>query len=274
MFNGAVYEASGEEENPKGKYSVRGQRLFNAVVFACMQDLLPAVHKVMNLPAPSIPKDGLKMIDPTRGHLWRRLKSPLTLYMNDLLKLVGCITHQKLLLSLLRHILLLLPFVHARPQIEKRVLKTLSRLWSTGEESVRVVSFLCLIRLVRSGDDATFQDILKAMYLSYVANSKFTTPHTWPLISFMRRSLVEAYALRPSVAYQHSFLYIRQLAIALRTAMVVKRKGSHKAVYNWQFVHSLLLWCHLLATVRTTALQPLIYPVVQVYIYIYIYIYI
>lgn len=55
-----------------------------------------------------------------------------------------------------------------------------------------------------------------------------------------------------------------QLAITLRTAMTVKKKDSHKTVYNWQFVHSLLLWCHLLATIRIAAMQPLIYPVVQV----------
>ncbi|XP_022702970.1 nucleolar complex protein 2 homolog [Varroa jacobsoni] len=264
MFNGAVCEASGDQNSAKQKYIIKGQRLFNAVVSACLQDLVPVVHKVMKLPPPSVPKDGSKMIDPTKGHLWRKVKNPITLYMADLLKLIGCITHQKLLLSLLRHVLLLLPFVRSRPQIEKRLLKTLSRLWSTGEESVRIVSFLCLIRLIRSGDDITFQEVLKAMYLSYIANSKFTSPQTWPLISFMRRSLVEAYALRPNVAYQHSFLYIRQLAITLRTAMTVKKKDSHKTVYNWQFVHSLLLWCHLLATIRIAAMQPLIYPVVQV----------
>jgi len=44
----------------------------------------------------------------------------------------------------------------------------------------------------------------------------------------------------------------------------VKKKDSHKSVYNWQFVHSTLLWCHLLATVRTKAMEPLIYPVIQV----------
>ena len=100
-------------------------------------------------------------------------------------------------------------FLFFGQQVEKKVLKCLSRLWSTGEESVRVVAFLCLIRLIRGGDDATFQDVLKQMYLSYVSNCKFTSPQTWPLISFMRRSLVEAYALRPNIAYQHSFLYIR-----------------------------------------------------------------
>lgn len=44
MFSGAVSEASGDRT--KTKYSVRGQGLFNAVVLACLQDLLPVVHKV------------------------------------------------------------------------------------------------------------------------------------------------------------------------------------------------------------------------------------
>lgn len=46
MFSGAVREASGDQGSTQTKYSVKGQRLFNAVVFACLQDLLPAVHKV------------------------------------------------------------------------------------------------------------------------------------------------------------------------------------------------------------------------------------
>lgn len=81
----------------------------------------------------------------------------------------------------------------------------------------------------------------------------------------MRRSLVEMFALDLNASYQHSFLYIRQLAIHLRNAVILKKKDSFQAVYNWQYINSLRLWCDLLGlTADKPQLQPLIYPLVTI----------
>jgi nucleolar complex protein 2 len=88
------------------------------------------------------------------------------------------------------------------------------------------------------------------------------------MINFMQRSLIEIYACNLKLAYEHVFVYIRQLAIHLRNAMNLKKKESFQAVYNWQYVHSLCLWSKLLgALVAKTGnefLQQLIYPLTQV----------
>lgn len=107
--------------------------------------------------------------------------------------------------------------------------------------------------------------VLKAMYLSYVRNSKFVSPNTLPAINFMRRSLVEMFALDLNVTYQHAFLYIRQLAIHLRNAVILKKKDSFQACYNWQYVNSLRLWSDLLgSTSDKPQLQLLVYPLVTI----------
>lgn len=81
----------------------------------------------------------------------------------------------------------------------------------------------------------------------------------------MRRSLVEMFMIDVNVSYQHVFLYIRQLAIHLRSAITVKKKENIQAVYNWQFVNSLKLWGNLLSVATNKPqLQPLVYPFVQV----------
>lgn len=62
------------------------------------------------------------------------------------------------------------------------------------------------------------------MYVGYIANSKFVTPNALPGINFMRQSLTEMFTISEPVSYNHAFLYIRQLAIHLRSAVTLKKK--------------------------------------------------
>jgi len=124
---------------------------------------------------------------------------------------------------------------------------------------------------------------------------KFTSPNTLPLINFMRRSLAEIFNLDPVLSYRYAFVYIRQLTIHLRNAMLQQgnrgssssksnqsskdetptkkkkkdqtnskdAKGSTQIVCNWQFIHSVHLWVQLLSDTNSDILEPLMYPLVQ-----------
>ncbi|CAF1002106.1 unnamed protein product [Didymodactylos carnosus] len=109
----------------------------------------------------------------------------------------------------------------------------------------------------------TRQALVKKMYLDYLKNCKFTLPTTLPLINFIQRSLVELYSLDPTVTYQHGFVFLRQLAVHLRTATQNKKPENIQRVYNWQFVHALGLWTSVIGVLynnKEKLIQQLVHP--------------
>lgn len=203
--------------------------------------------------------------DPQKCKHFVKIKGVLVAYLNDLLKLLSGVSSDNILTVLLKHLHQMSNYIACFTRIAKQSLKKLLIFWSTGEETVRVLAFLCILRITRNQQTALLDLVLKAMYMTYVKNCKFVSPSTWPGINFMRHSLVEMFTLDLNVSYQHVFLYIRQLAIHLRNAIVVNKVENRQAVYNWQFVNSLHLWADLLGSASNKPqLQPLIYPLVMV----------
>ncbi|XP_063358327.1 nucleolar complex protein 2 homolog [Cydia amplana] len=256
-FNAAMLRATSDDGTSKGEYKVEGSSVFNAVIQMCVLYLPAAIKKYLGME-----QSGK---DPQKCKHFVKIKAPLVAYLNDLLKLLGGVTSENILTVLLKHLHQMSVYVACFARISKHALKKLITLWSRGEETVRVLAFLCILRITRNQQANLLDLVLKAMYMTYVKNCKFVSPTTWPSINFMRRSLVEMFTLDLNVSYQHVFLYIRQLAIHLRNAIVVQKVENRQAVYNWQFVNSLHLWADLLgATTNKPQLQPLVYPLVMV----------
>nr|CAG4640698.1 EOG090X02MG [Eulimnadia texana] len=232
---------------------------FNAIVRLCVSDLLPAVRRFLKAP------ENDKMFQPEKCKTWPKVKMHLKGYLLDLVKLLNSLSEPTLVSVLLKHVHQAVVFYSAFPKIARVLCKKLVNVWCSAEETVRVLAFLSLLRLARMIPDQLLEPIMKSMYLGYAKNSKFTSPTTWPLINFMRRSLVEIFALQDTVTYRHAFLYIRQLAIHLRNAVTLKKQDSIITVYNWQFVHCLHLWAALLGSLpNSQVLKSLLYPLVQI----------
>lgn len=68
-------------------------------------------------------------------------------------------------------------------------------------------------------------------------------------------------------SYQHAFIYLRQLAIHLRTALTTQSKEAAANVLSWSFVNCLRLWSSVLVRHGSDTSRPLfqlLYPLVQV----------
>ncbi|XP_017032049.1 nucleolar complex protein 2 [Drosophila kikkawai] len=263
-FNSALASISadgadgGENQPNAAAFKVVGAAAFNGVIQLCVLHLQPAIIRVLGVkPNSSLPLHKHKK--------WVKVRGCLRYYLTDLIRLVEQVSSANILGVLLKHLHQMAGMVVPFTALGKTILKRLIVLWATGDETVRVLAFLCILKITRKQQATMLNHVLKAMYLAYVRNSKFVSPNTLPGINFMRRSLVEMFALDLNVSYQHAFLYIRQLAIHLRNAVILKKKDSFQAVYNWQFINSLRLWADLLgASANKPQLQPLVYPLVTI----------
>ena len=196
------------------KLKVQNGQVFNSLIKLCITKLEPALGSLL--------KSKKKLSD---NKNWKPLNKWLKSYTLDLVKLVSSITEPSMVSALLKHIHGMVPYYAVLPKSAKNLIKTLINLWSThSEDSVRVLAFMAILRLARSvmsGDlKMLLESTIKQMYMAYIRNAKFTSPNTWPMIHFMRRSMAEIFLLDPALAYRHGFIYIRQLTIHLRNAMM------------------------------------------------------
>ncbi|GFR26861.1 nucleolar complex protein 2 homolog [Trichonephila clavata] len=233
---------------------------FNDIIKLCLIDLVPALYKVLNLSA----SDGKKRVDPTKSKAWKKIQKSVKGYLIDILKMISIMKESSLLIPILKHVVHLIPFYSVSKPLTRNLLKKAISLWSGEEETIRVLSLIIIVRSTKKLPKEYHGKILKEMYFAYIKNTKFTSPSTWPMINFMKRSLTEIYSLNPEIAYEHAFIYIRQMSIHLRNAITIKQKEALQTVYNWQYMHCILLWSHLLCRlVEHEPLKTLIYPLVQ-----------
>ncbi|KAF2163763.1 hypothetical protein M409DRAFT_25947 [Zasmidium cellare ATCC 36951] len=267
-FRSAAQVSSSDAEEKDFKYSVSDPAVYHELLTTALKHI-PDIFQ-HHLPVQET-KSG-KIHVPTESKKFKTIGPLLRSQISGILHLLDHLSDPATLRLTLSSLLPLLPYLLSFKKLVRDVSKAVTSAWSTSSntEATRIAAFLVMRRLVVIGDAGIRENVLKATYQALVKSSRNTTIHTIAGINLMKNSAAELWGLAGSeggVAYTTSFTFIRSLAMHLRSSITNNSNESYKAVYNWQYVHSLDFWSRVLAahcTESTSPLRPLIYPLTQV----------
>ncbi|GET87877.1 hypothetical protein, conserved [Leishmania tarentolae] len=170
--------------------------------------------------------------------------------------------------SLLHAIVPFVPLLHYVRGVTKTVLKASLNLCAAPEESVRVAAYM-VVRSVATraaGTRTMYQSTaFKGIFLTLIRTAHQYNIHNQTTVAFLMNCVVDLYGTDMEAAYQHTFVYLRQLAIYLRAALQQQTQSNVRAVVNWQYLNALRTWGAVVSTYsEPNQLGPLIHPVVQI----------
>lgn len=160
------------------------------------------------------------------------------------------------------------PVLHILKGQTKAVLKMALNMCTAPEEVIRLAAYTVVraIATRAAGTRTMYQSTaFKGIFLALVRTANNYTIHSLPVIGFLMSSVVDLYGTDLEAAYQHTFVYTRQLAVYLRAALQQQTQANVRAVFNWQYLNALRTWGLVVSTYpEPSQLGPLIHPVVQV----------
>ncbi|KAL4150390.1 hypothetical protein PRNP1_009792 [Phytophthora ramorum] len=196
---------------------------------------------------------------------WKKYSLVIRRFFSCACYLLEQTTGQDIQTFVLRELVHYIPFVVPCPKTSRRMLKALLKLWAKSlDANVCMLAFVRIRDLALAVPFPFLELCLKGIYVTYMRNTKFTNEMTLPHHVLMGNCVVELFGLDLSSSYQHAFVYIRELAIAVRKTITSPGPDSFKAVLNWQFFNQLRVWTAVVcAYPAENQLRALVYPLSQ-----------
>lgn len=273
-----IDEDDDEEDSssrPSSRYLVSTPEAYEIVMTKVLDNAYKAFYKILGLSSqPS--KQQVSSIE--KHPKWKKQISLMVLsfyksVLHTLSALADNLSQGQVTLFLINalepYIVLLAPM----PRLMKACLKVLLKLWSTDVTvaesadvgTVRAHVFLRIRHIAMALPGTATEECFRLAYLTYEHAAKSFTELSGPSVLFMAQCIVELYQTDTSLAYQHAFLYIRQLALTLRGAIAKKDKDAERLVSSWQYLNCFRLWTRLLCVMpEDGGLRPLLFPLTQI----------
>ncbi|CAN0226958.1 unnamed protein product, partial [Discosporangium mesarthrocarpum] len=223
-----------------------------------------------------------------RGRVWKSIQPALYGFFRSILHILGQLQDHDLLCFVLSSLEGYIPFLVPFPGLARAYLKALLALWGEHSASssssssgrgrkgggggdaaggVRLLAYLRIRQMATALPFPFVEGCMKGLYLAFAkrAHAPPKTAEGRQSLGLMEGCVVELYRLDTGSAYQNAFLYIRQLSLLIRKAVMNKSKDSVTSLRKWQVITCLRLWTGILASApRDEELRVLIFPLAQV----------
>ncbi|KAL9022218.1 MAG: hypothetical protein Q9185_000618 [Variospora sp. 1 TL-2023] len=271
-FRSAAYVNANEEKELK--YAISSPDVYHRLLVLALEH----VPTVLQHHLPAKESTTGKVHIATDSKKFRTLTPLLRSHSAAVLHLLENLSDAPTLKKTLDSLVPLLPYLLSFKKVLKSLVKSTVDIWSdpSTSDSARITAFLVIRRLAVISDASIREAVLRTIYQGLVTGSRVTNHHTLPAINLMKNSAAELWGIDPAIGYTTGFVYIRQLAVHLRSSITQPTKDSYKQIYNWQYVHSLDFWSRVLSThcspltnpsfksASDSPLHPLLYPLVQI----------
>ncbi|XP_021715547.1 nucleolar complex protein 2 homolog [Chenopodium quinoa] len=262
-FRVACHLAEESDEKSSERLTTMSKAVMNKVMVETLTNMDGILRNLMNLPAYGGKKEKLIEVKSTKN--WKKYQHLVKSYLGNTLHALNQMTDAKDISFTLKHLTRSSLFFAAFPAFLRKYVKVALHFWGTGSRELSFASFWFLRTLcVQLGSDC-LDECFKGLYKAYVMNCQFVNATKLQHIQFLRQLFVEFMLVDLPTAYQHAFIFIRQLAMILREALNMKTKESFRKVYEWKYINCLELWT---VAIRKYGLEPdfkpLAYPLTQI----------
>ena len=209
---------------------------------------------------------------------WQDVSRVMKSFFSSTLHLMTEAKEPELLTFVLKALSKYMAFLSPFPRLAESMLRNLVEKWSSPLDSsedfqvVRMNAFFRIRQMAKTQPFPFIETCLRKVYLAYARRAKLgsSTPTVEVLstLTFMGNSVVEMYSLDLHSSYQHAFVYIRQLALQLRSALHKTSQDAMQQLFRWQFMNCLKLWVSVLSGIVSeedgTTMRSLIYPLSEI----------
>ncbi|GMH21716.1 hypothetical protein Nepgr_023558 [Nepenthes gracilis] len=245
------------------KLLVMSSNVFNRVMSFVLIEMDGILRNMTKLPPSGGKKETIMDLKNTKQ--WKKYNHLVKSYLGNSLHVLNQMTDTQMISFTLRRLRYSCVFLAAFPSLLRKYIKVALHFWGTGGGALPVASFLFLRDLcIRLGSDC-LDECFKGVYKAYVLNSQFVNATKLQHIHFLGNCVIELFGVDLPTAYQHAFIFIRQLAMILREALNMKTTEAFRKVYEWKYINCLELWTEAICAYCSEAdFQPLAYPLTQI----------
>ncbi|XP_020209987.1 nucleolar complex protein 2 homolog [Cajanus cajan] len=256
------YGDDGQNESTT-KLSLMSSAVFNKVMLTVLNEMDGILRSLMKLPASGGKKEIITDLMATKH--WKSHGHLVKSYLGNALHVLNQMTDTQMISFTLRRLKYSLVFLAAFPSLLRKYIKVVLHFWGTGGGALPVVSFLFMRDLCIRIGSGCIDECFKGIYKAYVLNCHFVTAMKLKHIRFLGNCIIELLGVDLPTAYQHAFIYIRQLAMILREALNTKTKEAFRKVYEWKFMNCLELWTGAICAYSSESdFTQLAYPLTQI----------